>query len=580
MEKPLWATVLITRNEEAVIARAMESLKEFRERGGQVVVCDTGSTDKTAEIARSYGCTVEEVGDRFVTIIDKKMADEINSHFIVGDEESILKEGDRIFNFSAARNYAASLASCDMISMMDADEVFTKLDIDAINAKIREGYTGFEYHFIFNHDAYGNPGISFTQSKFYSKAKQAWTNYVHEVLSGQVRTIYLPQNIFLLEHYQNLATNRSGYLRGLAYDCYRNPDNDRNSHYFAREMMYCGRYRSAIKEFERHIAMNRWQAEKSQSVVFMGQCHSFLGENEKAVDCYQKAYQIEKGRREPFWRLMEHYNALNEPERVVAYGEAALTIPYSGFYADDMATYTNLVHERLYIAYWQIGDREKSREHFYKAWKHQPLNAKYLYDLRFYRYLPKISVIVPTLGRPEGLAKCEESIKKQSYPQEQIETIILSGEGTVPEKVKKGLEQATGEYIVYAANDTELDVNCLLFALFDSEENNKALVSFNEGTVLPDEGNICAHFMIRRDFISQLDKGEIFDTDFHHVGVDNYLWAQAKKKEQAFHSERAKLTHNHFSTTGKMDEVYQKGWSKVEQDRETLKRKLDIMNTL
>ena len=43
----------------------------------------------------------------------------------------------RLFDFAAARNYAADLASNDFISMPDCDEVFTKLDIDRVESEIK-----------------------------------------------------------------------------------------------------------------------------------------------------------------------------------------------------------------------------------------------------------------------------------------------------------------------------------------------------------------------------------------------------------------------------------------------------------
>ena len=68
--------------------------------------------------------------------------------------------------------------------------------------------------------------------------------------------------------------------------------------------------------------------------------------------------------------------------------------------------------------------------------------------------------------------------------------------------------------------------------------------------------------------------GEIFSEKFHHVGVDNLLWAKAKKLGQAMHSETAKITHHHFSRTNQMDEVYNKGWSQVDSDRSILAEEL------
>ena len=578
MEKPLFTICLIARQEAKVMSRALESLKEFRERGGEIVVVDTGSKDNTAEIARSYGCVVEEVGEKFLMTVSVEEAENINKMFVVDKEGELLKTGDRIFHFANARNYAADLASNDMISMMDADEIFTKLDIDAINQKIKEGYEAFEYHFVFSHDSQGNPGIAFTQSKMYHRRKQRWANCVHETRTGEAKTTYLDKSIFLLEHYQNMETNRTGYLRGLAFDVYLNPANDRNSHYFAREMFYHGMNKSAIKEFKRHIAMDKWPAERSQSYIFMGECYERMNQLDEAINCFNEAYKIEAGRRTPFWKLMEHYAFRGDLKRAVAYGEALLTIPYSGFYADDMALYTYLPHEKLYCYYWQLGDRDKSREHFNKAWKFKPLESKYLYDLRWYRWLPKISVIIPHLGegdRRKGLERCIISLKASNYPQELIQTIVLEGEGTVPEKVAKGLLEAQGDYVVYAANDMEFTENALILAFLDSEREDKALVSFNAGPVYPDEGNINEHFIIRKDFIPQI--GEIFCTRMRHCGVDNLLWAKCKKLNQAFHSELAKVNHHHFSKGAPMDEVYEKGWSHQEEDRKILAEELAKM---
>jgi glycosyltransferase involved in cell wall biosynthesis len=54
-------------------------------------------------------------------------------------EEPIIQEGAKLFNFSEARNYAAEKASNDMVSMPDCDEAWMRLDIEAINVKIKEG---------------------------------------------------------------------------------------------------------------------------------------------------------------------------------------------------------------------------------------------------------------------------------------------------------------------------------------------------------------------------------------------------------------------------------------------------------
>ncbi len=189
--------------------------------------------------------------------------------------------------------------------------------------------------------------------------------------------------------------------------------------------------------------------------------------------------------------------------------------------------------------------------------------------------LPTASILLPTLGRPEGLKRALVSIDRLLYPKHLMEVIVLEGEETVPQKVDKGFKQSKGDYIVYASNDMEFYPLSLYNAIKTSQETKKGLVSFNSGVVLPDEGNINEHFVITRNLANQL--GHIFDTDFQHVGVDNLLWHKAKKIDQAIRDPFAFIKHNHFSRGSEYDDVYKKGWENAEKDRELLKTKLKTL---
>lgn len=89
---------IIAKNEEANIERCLSSLAPY---GFEIVVVDTGSTDRTKEIAAKYT--------------------------------------DRIFNFewtdnfSEARNYSLRMASNNWIFMMDCDEWIDSIDIEEMN---------------------------------------------------------------------------------------------------------------------------------------------------------------------------------------------------------------------------------------------------------------------------------------------------------------------------------------------------------------------------------------------------------------------------------------------------------------
>ncbi len=382
---PLFSVVLIARNEALTLPRLVKSLAEFQSRGGEIILVDTGSKDGTQRIAEDLGCIVADVGERFLTTISGKQAEEINQRFVSPGEQPVVSQGDRLFDYSSARNYAASLAKNDVCAMPDCDEIYTHFDIDKINAAISSGAEQLEYNFVFSHDEFGAPAIKFSHCKFYDRRKLHWVGVVHEVLAGSAIRLLLPESTILLEHWQNPSEHRTRYLTGLALDCFLNPDNDRNSHYFAREMLWTGRPKSALREFERHIGMNRWPAERAQSRIFIGDALISLGREEEGLQSYHAATLMDCTRREAWIRLAEHFWRKDDKQRTACYASAALAIPPGSFYADNAAHYAHLPHEILYWALWYLGDKEGSRYHHSKALSYQPKNPKYLAEAKFYQ---------------------------------------------------------------------------------------------------------------------------------------------------------------------------------------------------
>lgn len=567
---------------------------------------DTGSTDDTAEYARSRGVKVTEVGKKYLYELGDTAVKEINDKFICTDEEPIVKVGDTLFDFSKARNHIASLATNDMICMPDCDEAFTKFDIDTIITTIEEGAEQLEYNFVFSHDADGFELIKFKHCKFYNRTKMKWVGIIHEVLSGEGKRVFLDESAIKLEHWQNQDTNRSGYLRGLALDVFMNPQNDRNTHYFARELFYHHRYKSAILEFKRHISLGAWATERSESMNYIARCYLALNQREDAIMWFALAFDLEPRRREPLMFLADmHYQAKNVDQALV-YAAAAIQIKTEEhFYANYQPFYEDYPHQILYWALWEKGEYHASRVHFDICLSLKPFESKYLHDLRFYSELPVISFIIPTLGRPEGLKRCVDSIKALNYPYEKIQIIIFhDGEKPtewekdwqsdtqitvinnttrigVPLAVANTVKHAKGDWLVYASNDIEFTPDSVISALKIANDNNKNFMAFNTGDFGEEKGNQCEHFMIHKKLLPKID-GEIFDTEFTHVGVDTLLWAKMEKLGQAMRAMRAVVHHHHFSRPGggEMDDVSKLVWTEeiVARDRELLNKKLLVLN--
>lgn len=88
---------IIAKNEEQNIARCLESLQGLE---AEVVVVDTGSTDKTREIARRYTANVYD--------------------FVWCDD------------FAAAKNFAISKASYSYVMVLDSDEYVMSFDVNTV----------------------------------------------------------------------------------------------------------------------------------------------------------------------------------------------------------------------------------------------------------------------------------------------------------------------------------------------------------------------------------------------------------------------------------------------------------------
>ena len=571
MSKPKFSVVVIARNEAKTLPRLLDSLQEFQVRGGDIVVCDTGSKDGTVAIAKARGCTVVEKS--FTHEFTLEDSCKINFAFREDNDAPIVKHGDRIFNFSEARNFAAAHASNDFICQPDCDEIWTAFDIDALNAAIDSGAQRFEYDFVFSHDDQGRPLLQFTHSKCYDRRVFKWVRVVHEVLEGSGKTVVLPPSVIKLEHWQNPSTDRGQYLTGLAWDCFTDPKSDRNSHYFARELFFTGRYKSAIKEFQRHIMMRGWAPERAQSEIYIGQCLEALGESETAKTFYHHAFTTYSKRRTALLRLADLANREKDYAACAAYANASLVIDCQGFYMDDQREYRDLPHRHLYYALCWMGKKFEAQQNWRVALNYEPTCPQLLHDARFFFDLPKVTIIIPTLGREEKLKKCLDLIQANAnYPNYEVKVMQDSfgekNQGAIA-LLNQGVRESVSPLVMYLSNDCIPEPGFLIQAVLAFlQAGNCPLVALNDGLW---NGQLATHWLAPIDLKdSPTLNGEFFESGFHHHGVDNLLTARCKAHGLFVYAPLARVNHVDSNT----DEVSRLAWTNVEADRAHLARRL------
>lgn len=561
-----FSVVLIAKNESKTLPNLVKSLAEFQRRGGEIVLMDTGSTDGTPDVARSLGCVVHEVGDKFLHTVSESDAEVINSKFVAEGEPLIIKAGDRYFDYASARNYAATLAKCDIIATPDCDEMYTVFDLDKIESAISSGTEQFEYHFVFSHFPDGSPQIEFMHSKFYDRRKMSWVGVIHEVLHGQSKRSTV--DYIRLEHWQQPDERRLRYLTGLAVEVFRDQQNDRNSHYFGRELMYSERPKSAIRELQRHVAMNRWPAEVGQSHVFIGDCHLKLGEEQKAVESYLKAILVDASRREAFMRLAWYYYGKGNYTGTATWAGAAIGIQQNHYYGNNAADYGAFPHEMLYWAHWYLGDVTMSKFHHAKAIALQPENPKYISDWFLFNDSPLVSIIIPTLGREDRLKKLVESIP-QLAGYRNIEIVVehddINNRQGVAATLDKGINRARGEYILFLGNDCEPEPFFVAQAMIVAN-NQPVFVALNDKMW---HGRLATHWMAHKSIKAKVG-GKFFSDAYNHVGCDNELTARVKQLGLYRYAPLSKINH-----PAVMDQVREIAWDEksVSSDRQLLEKR-------
>ena len=148
---------MIVKNEEQVLARCLDSVSGIAD---EIIIVDTGSTDKTQEIARQYTQRVYS----FAWIDD----------------------------FSAARNYSFALAKSDFCMWLDADDVILPEDREKL-LQLKEHLDDYDtvmLRYNASFDSSGKPIFSYWRERLLRNCPHAiWQGAVHEVIAPFGRII-------------------------------------------------------------------------------------------------------------------------------------------------------------------------------------------------------------------------------------------------------------------------------------------------------------------------------------------------------------------------------------------------------
>lgn len=341
------AVYSIALNEKHFVEQWYESAKE----ADYLLIADTGSTDGTADYARSLGITVVDISVK-------------------------------PWRFDDARN--ASLAcipgDIDYCIALDLDEVLVegwRSHLEAVPTQTTR--PRYKYTWSWNPD--GSPGLQYGGDKIHSRHGYRWKHPVHEVMIPD-RTTQVEHWIDLeIHHHPDNTKPRSQYLPLLAQSVVEDPWDDRNAFYYARELYFYNNHEEAQKEFERHLSLPRatWKPERAASM-------RYLAKITKDIQWLFKAIDEAPDRREPRVELAHHYYEAQQWDKCYYYATTALEIKEKPleYLCEDFA-WGYAPYDYAALASYNLGYKEKAIEYGEKAVELSPTDKRLQSNLVFYK---------------------------------------------------------------------------------------------------------------------------------------------------------------------------------------------------
>ena len=228
---------LIAKNEAESLPRLFKSLGNFK---GEILIVDTGSSDNTVELARTFGATVITMGSYFCKSLSQDDVDKIEKTFrspIRYRNGTRVSGGDTFFDFGAARNFAIDQCTNDIIIMPDCDEYFVDVNWDLIQYFFDQNLAeALQCQLAYTSDVTLNKAVVFDRKKYRYK------HIIHEIAINielnpdMNKCLLLPHQIFSLKQKQDNKPRT--YILPLLYCYFRFPEDIRYKFYLAREFAY------------------------------------------------------------------------------------------------------------------------------------------------------------------------------------------------------------------------------------------------------------------------------------------------------------------------------------------------------
>ena len=338
MKRPSIALACIMKNEEENLPRFMASVKDCFD---EIIITDTGSTDKSVEVAKSLGATV--------------------NHF------------KWINDFAAARNASFSTVETDYVMWLDLDDVLDS----------RDGFIAFRdnvmglcdywiatYHY--STDANGKPNCSFARERVFRTDKGfSWKYFVHEGVIpvspfGPVKMDYTP--VWAVRHMRTEADLVKDRSRNLNLFASHKDLDARMLYYYGKELFEAARPEDAITKLGEALAQPNLEMH-DRILAMQYYCYASIqvGKFDKALEMGTQGTLLVPNRAEFHTIVGDAFIKMGKMHEAIPFYSAAKACqaqPNAGpaviFHTEDL--YTSYPRNQLARIYANSGDFERSEK--------------------------------------------------------------------------------------------------------------------------------------------------------------------------------------------------------------------------
>lgn len=173
------------------------------------------------------------------------------------------------------------------------------------------------------------------------------------------------------------------------------------------------------------ISISDSDIKKSQSLIDIGDSYLRANRDIDALGYYHRSFLEYSNRRLPLYKLGEYFFNKKIWDKCIFYLEGCLNISNFDETIDNKFHYADGPYSMLYVAYWWMGNKEKSKYYFDKAVEINPYNPVYLNE-SVYHYVYRGNYIKEALSFKEIQFLYDESKKVNSV----LEIGPISGRST------------------------------------------------------------------------------------------------------------------------------------------------------